>query len=393
MASDGLAWIAVFFLYMSSVLPLDQVIQLSAIYYLSVFVLEVPSGYFSDRFGRRVTLLLAAFSMIIANGCFIIGGSFAWFAVAQFFLAAGIAMQSGTDTAFHYDSLKVLGQEHEYQQREAKAEQWGLTMLAIAAFSGGALGLIDLRLAYGFSLLSAVAMAGLVWQFSEPGHSHNTADEELYKGFFSILGASLARLRDPVLLWLFLVMIVLYALAHIVYEFYQPYISLLDISLFNATEYASLISGIVSSISMFGGALAARVSVGWHQKLGLVGLFIVAAIIQLSIVGSMALLLHASILILICTRNFPMSLVHAPVNAAIAPRISSAQRATYLSVQGLSERAVFALFLLILSGGLEKGQPVNEVALTGILTQTFITGLLVIGILFLFGKRISKLLG
>ena len=88
-----------------------------------------------------------------------------------------------------------------------------------------------------------------------------------------------------------------------------------------------------------------------------------------------------------------MSLVHAPVNAAIAPRISSAQRATYLSVQGLSERAVFALFLLILSGGLEKGQPVNEVALTGILTQTFITGLLVIGILFLFGKRISKLLG
>ena len=393
MASDGLAWIAVFFLYMSSVLPLDQVIQLSAIYYLSVFVLEVPSGYFSDRFGRRVTLLLAAFSMIIANGCFIIGGSFAWFAVAQFFLAAGIAMQSGTDTAFHYDSLKVLGQEHEYQQREAKAEQWGLTMLAIAAFSGGALGLIDLRLAYGFSLLSAVAMAGLVWQFSEPGHSHNTADEEFYKGFFSILGASLARLRDPVLLWLFLVMIVLYALAHIVYEFYQPYISLLDISLFNATEYASLISGIVSSISMFGGALAARVSVGWHQKLGLVGLFIVAAIIQLSIVGSMALLLHASILILICTRNFPMSLVHAPVNAAIAPRISSAQRATYLSVQGLSERAVFALFLLILSGGLEKGQPVNEVALTGILTQTFITGLLVIGILFLFGKRISKLLG
>ena len=52
-ASDGHAWITVFFLYMSQTLPLEQVISLSAVYYLSVFVLEVPSGYFSDRIGRR----------------------------------------------------------------------------------------------------------------------------------------------------------------------------------------------------------------------------------------------------------------------------------------------------------------------------------------------------
>jgi MFS family permease len=392
MASDGLAWIAVFFLYMSSVLPLEQVIQLSAIYYLSVFVLEVPSGYFSDRFGRRTTLMLSAFCMIIANSCFIVGGSFAWFAVAQFFLAAGIAMQSGTDTAFHYDSLTMLGQEHEYQQREAKAEQWGMIMLAIATLSGGTLGLIDLRLAYGFALLSAVIMASLVWCFSEPRHSHNAVDENLYKGFLSVLKACFARLRDPVLLWIFLVMIALYTLAHIVYEFYQPYISLLDISLFDAGEYAPLLSGIVISISMFGGALAARVSVGWHRNLGLVGLFLLAAMIQLSIVGSMALLLHSSILVLICARNFPMSLVHAPVNAAIAPRISNSQRATYLSVQGLAERVVFALFLVVLAGGLEKGQPVDEAALVDILMQTFLAGAVLIALLFLSGKRIARLL-
>ena len=38
-ASDGHAWITVFFLYMSQSLPLDQVIELSAVYYLSVFLL------------------------------------------------------------------------------------------------------------------------------------------------------------------------------------------------------------------------------------------------------------------------------------------------------------------------------------------------------------------
>jgi len=388
MAADCHAWIAVFFLYMSSVLPMDSVIQLSAIYYLSVFLLEVPSGYFSDHIGRRTTLLLAALCLMIAYSCFIVGGGFVWFACGQFFLAAGIAMQSGTDTAFHYDSLKALGQEHEYQTREAKAEQWGLTMLAIATLSGGALGLIDLRLAYGFSLLGAMAMGILVWRFIEPEHANT--EPESSQGFVKVLLSCFARLRDPILLWIFLVMIALYAMAHIVFEFYQPYISLLNISMFNATEYASLVSGIIISISMFGGALAARFSVSWHSRLGLVGLFAVAVLIQLSIVGGMALLVHSSILILVFTRNFPMSLVHAPVNAAIAPRINSSQRATYLSLQGLSERLVFALFLLVLSVGLESGQPVNEASLVAILNQSLISGLVVLALLFLFGGRIAK---
>ena len=93
-ASDGHAWITVFFLYMSQNLPLDQVIQLSAIYYLCVFVLEVPSGYFSDRIGRRTTLLLAAGSLVGSYCCFIIGADFWWFAAGQFLLASGIAMHT-----------------------------------------------------------------------------------------------------------------------------------------------------------------------------------------------------------------------------------------------------------------------------------------------------------
>ena len=369
-----------------------QVIQLSAIYYLSVFILEVPSGYFSDRFGRKVTLLLSASSMNIANICFIIGGSFGWFAVAQFFLAAGIAMQSGTDIALHYDSLKALKREHEYQQREAKAEQWGLTMLAIATFSGGALGLIDLRLAYIFSLLSAIVMLLLILQFREPEHQRDSVDEKLFKGFVPVLISCLKRLRDPVLLWIYLMMIALYALAHVVYEFYQPYIALLEIPFFAASEYAPFVSGVVISISMFGGAVAARVSVSWCRILGLSRLFLVAAMMLLGIVAIMSMHLHGLVLVLLCMRNFPMSLLHAPVNAAIAPRISSAQRATFLSIQGLSERIVFALFLLILSGGLEKSQPVSSDALGGILFTALIAGAVSVGVLFMFGRRVSSLL-
>ena len=385
-ASDGHAWITVFFLYMSQSLPLDQVIELSAVYYLSVFLLEVPSGYFSDRIGRRRTLLIAAAALISSYCCFIVGAGYWWFAAGQFLLAMGIAMQSGTDTAFHYDSLKALGREAEYASREAKAEQWGLIMLAIATLSGGVLGLLDLRLAYVFSLLSATVMAFLVWRMVEPQH----ADEStaIPQSFSRVVWDCCLRLRDPVLGWVFLVVILLYAMAHIVYEFYQPYITLMQFPLLEASAYAPLISGIVISISMFGGAIGARASIAWQAKLGLVGVLAVAMLIQLGIVAAMAIAVSPMVLALVCLRNFPMSLVHAPVRAAIAPRIERRQRATYLSLQGLAERLFFALLLLMLARGLDPGAPIAEFTLTSILKATLWLGVVIAVVLFACAGRI-----
>ena len=389
-ASNGHAWITVFFLYMSQSLSLDQVIQLSAVYYFSVFVLEVPSGYFSDRIGRRITLLIAASALVLSYICFIIGGNFWWFAAGQFLLAAGIAMQSGTDTALHYDSLKALGRESEYARREASAEQWGLIMLAIATLSGGILGLIDLRLAYVFSLLSAITMAALVWFFVEPVHADETI--AVPQSFTTVVLGCLGKLRDPLLGWIFLFVILLYALAHIVYEFYQPYITLLQLPVLAAASYAPLISGVVISISMFGGAIGARTSISMQSKLGLVGVLALAMLVQLGIVAAMAIAVSPFVLALVCARNFPMALVHAPVRAAIAPRIQRDQRATYLSLQGLSERLFFALLLLGLASGLEKGAPIAESTLLGILTSTLWIGIAAALMLFIFSGGIRRLL-
>lgn len=387
-AASGHAWIPVFFIYMSRHLPLEQVIELSAIYYLSVFVLEVPSGYFSDRIGRRSTLLIAAAALIVAHGCFIVGAGFEWFAAGQFFLAAGIAMQSGTDTAFHYDSLKALERAAEYAGREARAEQWGMSMLALATLAGGALGMIDLRLAYLFSLASAIVMALLVWRFAEPGHAEEA--QLLPQSFTTVVIGCLARLRQPLLGWLFLVVILLYALAHIVFEFYQPYIVLLRLPLFDADSQAPLLSGLVISLSMFGGALGARASIAWQARLGLVGVLAVAMLIQLGIVAAMAAAISPLVLALVCLRNFPMALVHAPVRAAIAPRIGREQRATYLSLQGLSERLCFALLLLWLASGLEPGAAIAAPVLSGILESTLWYGTLAAALLFLAAPRIRR---
>ena len=251
--------------------------------------------------------------------------------------------------------------------------------------------MIDLRLAYVFSLLSASVMALLVWRFTEPKHADETT--ALPQSFVTVVLSCIGRLRDPLLGWIFLVVIMLYAMAHIVYEFYQPYITLLQLPLLEASTHAPLISGLVISISMFGGALGARASISWQSRLGLIGVLAAASFIQLGLVAAMAIALSPAVLALVSLRNFPMALVHAPVRAAIAPRITRQQRATYLSLQGLAERLFFALLLLGLAADLEPGAPINEPTLLGILTSTLWIGLASALLLFAFSGRIRQALG
>ena len=143
---------------------------------------------------------------------------------------------------------------------------------------------------------------------------------------------------------------------------------------------------------MFGGALGAKFSIRWHSKLGLVGLMAVASAIQLGIVAAMAVYVSPLVLIFVFARNFPMALVHAPVRAAIAPRISRDQRATYLSLQGLSERIFFAILLLVLVAELQPGAPVDESTLLPILVSTLLTGVALLIALFLFSGSVYRII-
>ena len=66
-------WVPVFFLYFAAALPLDQVLLLEAVYYLGVVVLEVPSGFFSDVVGRRLTLLISSLAFLAGYMLFFFG--------------------------------------------------------------------------------------------------------------------------------------------------------------------------------------------------------------------------------------------------------------------------------------------------------------------------------
>ena len=115
-------WYPIFFLYFLARLPLVQVLQLEAIYYASVVLLEVPSGWFSDRIGRRPTLLISKAAHVVSALLFAASGEgdFVLLATAQLFLAAGFAFTSGTDAAFLHDTLQSSAGDR-YERLEARS--------------------------------------------------------------------------------------------------------------------------------------------------------------------------------------------------------------------------------------------------------------------------------
>ena len=387
--SSVLPWMPVFFLYFLERVSLGEAVLLGSAYYFSVFLLEVPSGYCSDRFGRRPTLIMASIMSLLACTTYILAASFAVLVLAQMLLAAGIAFQSGSDSALLYDSLRALKREQEYTRRETAAQKWSMVALACSCLAGGALGAIDLRLPYAAALLAAGLAVVQCVSFVEPPLEDNSR----VNTFAVQMMSTLRYFLNPMLGWILGFFIVGYSLQHIQYEFYQPYLKLLGQSVMTgwlATGSTPIVSGVVISISMFGGALGAALSQRVMDRVGLRSLLLLSIAMQVFIVAGLSIVLHPIMLTLVMFRNFSMSMANGPMLGAIAPHVSSAQRATFLSMLSLAGRAGFSLVLAMLSVFVIGSEALNWTALSQVLVLSAVVGMAALTLLYFWSRRIQQ---
>ena len=338
-----LFWLPIFFLYFASILPLEQVLLLEAAYYFGTVVLEVPSGWFSDRVGRRLTLLIAMAAQVVGCALFFATSSFWTFLLGQLAFAASAAFVSGTNYAMLYDTLKAGGYEEEMGEESATLVSYGFTALAISSLLGGILAGLELRVAYFFTGLAGIAGFVAALRMVEPPHSR----EELEH---SGVRSSLVRLKDPALRWVFLFSVAMAVLNHVPYEFLQPYVGFLAASVLES-EYTPTpgLSGVLFAVMMLLSAWSATRSMALGRRLGHANALLVTMVLQSVIIVAMALFLHPLVLFLIVLRSVPMGLSAPVVNAIVHPRIPSGVRATFLSVQSLAGNLAFSATLLIAS--------------------------------------------
>jgi len=114
-------------------LSVQQIFYIQIFFAISLIIIEIPSGYFSDFFGRKNSLLLAALFGVLGWCIYFFVHTFSGFLLAEFFLALSSGFLSGTDSALLYDTLKDEGREKDYVKYEGKILSLRTAAEAVAA--------------------------------------------------------------------------------------------------------------------------------------------------------------------------------------------------------------------------------------------------------------------
>jgi MFS family permease len=98
---------------------------------LAGFILEIPSGYASDKFGHKRTLVFARVAVLLSSITFLFANNLLLLCVASVLLSLGQAFQSGTGTAFMHETFRDLGREKDYTRVMGKASAIGFAVPAV----------------------------------------------------------------------------------------------------------------------------------------------------------------------------------------------------------------------------------------------------------------------
>jgi len=374
----------VFFLYFSSKLSLQEVLLLESVYYMSVVILEVPTGYFSDLVGRRLTLVIGAAALIVACLLYLYGDNFMILALGQVGFAVHMAFISGTNTVFHYESLLADQKDSEYGDREATVNKYGSIAGGTAALIGGYLATSNLSLAYVISLVAGAIAMIIAIGFIEPPRPSDKASSS--KSIFAQLKTTFSFLKLKPLGWLAAYFIIFYCITHVPYEFYQPYIQILSDQGLLYGYSVPMISGIIYATARYVSAIGAGYSMIWSRKLGIYNFLSLCIITITAVVVVISSMLHVIALGFVLLRSTPWMAIKAPINAIITPRIDAGQRATYHSVISLLCRLSFFIVLFGLSLVVDHGDILNWESLSLILHITVIGSLALMIPLLIMGK-------
>ncbi len=370
-AQNLLFWQAVWFLFFQTELTGAEAILLYAVYDVATTVMEVPSGYMSDRLGRRLTLIAAALASGLGAGLIGFGSGFEVFALAQALLGAGAAFASGTDSALLYESLAAEGRAEEVERQETRSWQAALTGLGLSALTGGILASYSFEAAFFAGALAQVAALVIAWRFVEPPHQRAVRGA----GLGAQVRLIFVALRKPVLVWLFVLSVLMYGFSHVPFVFGQPFIAL---ALAGVGWSAPVVSGAVTTVMMIVSVGASVLAYRLRQRIGLSAILLLAFTIQIGIIAVLALTSSAVAIAVLFLRMVPDSFARPFIVARMQPLLTDDGRATYLSLQSFAGRLAFAGSLYFASSQVGQGA---EMAYGGI--QMTLGSYAVAGALFL----------
>lgn len=314
-------------------LPLWQIGIVEGIFHVTSFLFEVPSGAIADLFGRKNVMLAGRVCSIISAIINLFSNNIFGFSIGFIISALGYNLNSGSEEALVYDSLKQAECEDEYLRVNSRLNLIIEISQGLATFVGGILAEYSFVYCYVTSIVIALISLIPCFMFKEPSiKDENNKDERIsikkhFKLCYSIIKTNKKIMK------ILIYFPVVFTFHTVVYFYGQQYFSILGC---NKIEISliMLLGGITSCI---GAVSCEKVISIFKDKTK----YIASILMGISIVFISGKSLVISI-IFFAVMNYVNSLLYPIQSTSLNKLIPSEQRATIISIDSM----IFSLCMI-----------------------------------------------
>ncbi|MCK5332275.1 MFS transporter [Candidatus Parcubacteria bacterium] len=339
-------------------LSITEIMILQSIYSVIIVLLEIPTGYFADVFGRRMSLISASVFVFLALLAYGLGYNFSQFLIAEILFAFSISLISGADSAMLYDTLKDLKKERLYKKIWGNILSYSFISLALASIIGGLVGKVNLRWTMYLTLPFMFFLIPLSISLKEP-HRHKLIFKKGYiVDMLRIIKTVI--LNNKKLKWLIIYSGVLLGFNGAGLWLYQPYfqISGLDIAYFGIVFASFYLVAALSS------KYAHRIENYLGQKITLYMLIFLTGISYLLMSNFIFLFSFSFIFLQQLVNGLATPIIEDYINKATSSKI----RATVLSIKNMSQRFFYAAIIPIIGWIVDVYSLIQALTILGITT-------------------------
>lgn len=359
-------------------LPLWQIGIVEGIFHVASFLFEVPSGALADLFGRKKVIIAGRICSAISAIINLFASNLLGFSVGFIISALGYNLNSGSEEALVYDSLKQAGCEKEYLKVNSRLNLIIEISQGMSTFIGGVLA--EYSYVYCYVTVIIISLLSLIpaFIFEEPliqdkdVKNNDTKEKVSLIKHFKICYEILKGNREIMKILIYFP--VVFTFDTVVYFYGQQYFSQLG---FNKIKI-SLIMLFSSGFSCLGAISCEKIISIFRDKTK----YLASILMGISIVMISGKNIGISV-IFFGIMTFANSILYPIQSSALNKLIPSAQRATIISIDSM----IFSLTMVCVFPICGLIADMFDLHIT-----FFILGVIQIGLMILLVNKKSKVI-
>jgi len=310
-----------------------------------IFILEIPSGAIADYLGRKKGLILSAMTVVLAAFSYSIIPNIILLYLAETLWAFSIALISGTDESFLFNSLKMIGKEDHLPRVMGNIHVMNLVALTISPPLGSIIAEF-VSLQFTMTCLGIIYIGAFITSLTY--HEPELFNKKKSERYLTIIKDGFKELKKNEILGILCFdRLFINVFIYLLFWTYQPYLTAIGVplltwgfilSLMNLTNagFSYLFPKILNKLKR---KIVFLISVNIINGLA----FIFLAITSNPFIGAIFLLLIVGF-------GYPRSLIYIH---GINIQIASENRATVLSTINMFQSLLMAVLYLFIGFAVE----------------------------------------